>query len=263
MTTARRASVEDRRDLLEVRARGRPAAQCHDRTEQDVPGGQGRHLEASTLEDLAQRGPGVAPDVVHGHVVLGPQPGVGGHGDEEASGGPQHPQHLGDRRVVVEDVLEHVERDDQVEAVVGHRQRRGVPAQHGQPSLGRHRRPVGAVLQGSDRPAGSLQDPGVAPARRADVHGSPGPQAPDRLPEQVPALLVPPVRVLDCRQLANLSAFHGQPSCQQRWLRRAPARRPPRSTWWWSARGAPSARARAASGWRCRSRRRTRTRPRR
>ena len=227
--------------------------------------------------------PGVAPDVVDGLVVLGPQPRVGGHGDEERSrraaarAGPRPPPR---RRRRCARARRRPRRGR------GWRRRRGSAVasrtQHRQAALGGDRAPSAPYSRAAaDQPA-VAQHPGVAASGGADVQRRAracSPAIAGR--EQVPALAVPPVGVLERGELADLSAFHGRSSCQPpgppphrragmplRMSRRAsvtrgPGRRPRRPTWSWSARAAPSARGRAASGWRCRSRRRSRTRRRR
>jgi hypothetical protein len=59
--------------------------------------------------------------MIHGFVMGRPQPRVGRDGDQKAAARTQYPPHLASRLHVLLQVLEHVVRNDQVEARFGKR----------------------------------------------------------------------------------------------------------------------------------------------
>ena len=186
---------------------------------------------------------------------------------------PEHAEDLGHRRVVLDDVLQHVERHDQVEAVAPtgsaarRRAARRAPARRPPPPPPRRtpsRSPTSRCVRSTrvlPPPAApmSIAVPARTPAsirhsrcRRSRYHQWVSSSAAS-LRTSVPSTVAHPAMR---RQAASPPGGRSAVSC-------APGRRPRRSTWSSSARAGPSARGRAASAWRCRSRPRTRTRPRR
>ena len=89
--------------------------------------------------------------------------------------------------------------------------------QGGQPALGGDACALGAVLQRGGPPAQVAQHPGVAATGGADVQRRARAEPAQLTGQQVPALAVPPVRVLELGQLAHLGCFHRRASCQARW----------------------------------------------
>ena len=181
-----------------------------DRPEQHVPTPQRLDLEAGFLHDLGQGLPGVPTDVADRVVVLGPELHVARHRDQQGAAGTQHPGDLGRGEVVLFDVFEHVERRDQIHRVGLHRQVPGVGADDVQPTLLGHLGALGGVLHGQRLPTTCAQHPGVAAAGRADVQRPAGVAQPSELAvEEDSTLLVPPMLVFQCGELAHLSRFHG------------------------------------------------------
>ena len=212
---------------------------------------------------------GVAPDVADRLVVRGPQPRVARNGHQEGAAGPQHPQDVAGTGVVVDQVLEHVERDDEVERAVGDRQQRGVGPHHRQPALGGDQRAVLAVLQRRGRTSRGRAAPGCCrprPRRRPAPVRASSPRS--AVASRCRRSRYHQWRVLERGELAYLSAFHGRSSCQPhrsaphrragraagcrgrptRVVTRGSGRRPRRPTWSWSARAAPIG-PRACSFW--------------
>ena len=132
---------------------------------------------------------------------------VGRNRHNELPSRSEYPAHLSNNCGVVLDVLEHVERHDEVERVLPDRQLCGIGLHRRQPPSATDRRPCLAVVKGEGVPAVVSQYLGVAPAGGTDVERFPrGSEILQELCQNSTTLPIPPVAALDAASF-SISSF--------------------------------------------------------